>query len=136
MIALKTALYTHLTGGTALTALLADGTAGVYYGMADQGATLPYVTFRISSDTTVVEHPGETRTFIADIKGIDGDPHTADQIGDAIDARMKTDIGAVSGFGLFRQERDTGIEYQEVEAQNTYWHDGGRFSITVCDRTA
>jgi len=132
MIALGTAIYSHLTGGTALVALLANGTASVHNSLGK--GSPPYVVYRFSADTNEIVYPGETRTFVVDIQAIATDGYVATQIGDAIDNRMKTDIGAVSGFGLFRQERDSGIEYQEVTDGATYWHDGGRFRITLNDR--
>jgi protease II len=134
MIALGTALYSHLTGGTALMALLASGTASVFYGQASPGARPPYVVFKVNSDTNEHVYPGETRVFVVDVKGIATSGYAATQIGDAIDARMKSDIGAVSGFGLFRQDREVGIEYQEAGDGQTFWHDGGRFRITLSDR--
>ena len=132
MIALGTALYSHLTGGTALVALLANGTSSVHNSLGN--GALPYVVYKVSADTNEIIYPGETRTFIVDVQAIATDGYVAAQIGDAIDARMKSDIGAVSGFGLFRQERESGIEYQEVTDGATYWHDGGRFRVTLSDR--
>ncbi len=55
-IATQTALYTRLTGGAALTALLSAATA-VYHIQAPQGAVLPYVVFFSSSDQTETVDP-------------------------------------------------------------------------------
>ena len=49
MNALTSAIYTTLTGGTALTSLLA-GTASVYYNAAPDDATFPYVVFNYQSN--------------------------------------------------------------------------------------
>jgi hypothetical protein len=65
--ALSTALYSTLTGGTALTALL-SGTAAVYNTQAPDGAATPYVVFSLQGGGPLNITPSDVREEVVFIR--------------------------------------------------------------------
>lgn len=65
---LSTTLYSTLTGGTALTALL-SGTAAIYNTRAPDNATLPFVVFSYQAGAPLNINPSDLREELLYIRG-------------------------------------------------------------------
>ena len=129
-VAMETAVYSHLAGGTALTALLAAGSASIYYGRPTPGIAAPYLVWKVVLDEPTNATPADERPLLLDIRGIDDDPETAARIGDAIEARMKTAID-VTGWDTVHQRMMAAVEMIEDRDGKPVYHDGGRFQIEL-----
>lgn len=81
---LDQAIYTRLTGGTALTALL-SGTAAVYAGQAPQGAALPYIVYNQQSGGDENLTPSRSKSYLYQIQIYSGVSQSAAW---AIDAQV------------------------------------------------
>ena len=68
MNALSAGIYTKLTSGTALTALLA-GTTSVYFNIAPDDATMPYVVFNYQSQIEENLTPSRMKNELIYIRG-------------------------------------------------------------------
>ncbi len=114
-IATQTALYTRLTGGAALTALLSAATA-VYHIQAPQGAVLPYVVFFSSSDQTETVDPRRRENELITVKGLAATDLAAAQIAEAVDALLDDKPLTVTGFVNIWLRRTSGIPPVYIEA--------------------
>lgn len=132
MNALKTALYTKLTGASALTALLASATS-VYDGVAPRGASTPYVIFHVQDDRD--ENSCSDRMLDDDVlvKGVS--TTSAQQAGNLaaqIDALLHNGTLAVTGWRVFWLRRSTGVDYVETKPDGTnVWHTGGIYRLRM-----
>lgn len=129
-VAMETGVYNLLKGGTALTALLAAGTASLFYGRPPPSTAAPYVVWKVVSDEPTNETPRDERPLIVDIRGIDTDPETAAQVGDAIETLMKTAID-VTGWDTVHQRMIAAVEMIEDRDGKPIYHDGGRFQLEL-----
>lgn len=94
---LDQAIYTRLTGGTALTALL-SGTAAVYAGLAPQGAVLPYIVYNQQSGGDENLTPSRSKSYLYQIQCYSGVDWVAAWAIDAqVDALLHGHTLSVSG---------------------------------------
>ena len=94
---LDQAIYTRLTGGTALTALL-SGTAAVYSGLAPQGAALPYIVYNQQSGGDENLTPSRSKSYLYQIQIYSGVSQAAAWAIDAqVDALLHGYTFAVGG---------------------------------------
>jgi len=123
--ALDIALYTALTGGTALTALLA-GTASVYYGLAPRGSAFDYVIFNQQAGgiiQTAAECETEDPAYL--VKGISSTSIAAAvSIANEIHNIMASDLN-VSGYTNLWQERAERVKYTEVADDGQLFYHAG-----------
>ncbi len=137
--ALSAAIWTRLTGGTALTALLGDGTAGVFEDHAGQAAALPYVIFHEQAgnwDQTMREPGGSATRFYSglwSVRAVSGSayPKEAAAIDAQIDARLHDAALTVTGFGLLRVARESTLRYPETEGNQTFQHVGALYRVEL-----
>lgn len=121
--AIGSALYTAL-GGTA-------ATPPVYYGLAAQGGTPPYVLF--SRQTALDEYSFGTATGVsADylIKAVSNRqwPAQAQAVYSSAHASVQDNLGSVSGYKTLRCRRMTTVEYRDSEG---FWHVGGVYRVEI-----
>ena len=129
-------LYTKLTGNSALTALLASGTAGVYEGHAPQDASLPYVVFNTQSPS-VPRYVGNSGTAWEDgvyqVQGVtEGwSRSSAGTIASKIDLALNAQTLTVTGFTNVHLHRIQDVDYPEVLEGKRFNHRGGLYRIRV-----
>src|SRR5512139_149109 len=104
--ALNTAIYTKLTGATALTSLL-SGTASIYYLQAPDHGTLPYCVWNYMAGGPVNDYPHDSRDEIVFVRGY----ATIAALAGTIDAQISTLLHrgtlTVSGYTNWWIARET-----------------------------
>lgn len=131
-VSVATALVSRLTAGTTLTAL---GCTGVHYGVAPQGAALPYLTVQLTdgTDTRVFGHRATVRQGWA-VQAFDsGASHKrAKQIAEAADALLDEWPLAYTG-GTVMACRRLGELPDIAREENgvTYRQAGARYEVEV-----
>jgi len=129
---LKAAIYTKLTGGTALTALLAT-TTSVYDKEAPRGAALPYVIFGLQGggDENIISIRMKNTPY--SIKAVsDVNAKEAGQIDAEIDTLMHGVELTVTGWDNFWCRREADFDYVEATPEGrNIWHDGGVYRIRL-----
>ncbi len=131
------AIYTKLTGATALTSLLTGGTASpsVYEILAPEGNDPPYVVFNAQSPSV----PRYTLTGVAfentvyQVKGVtvDHSAAAAGTIAQQIDAALNDQTLTVTGYTHLLCRRIADIDYPELVAGQRYQHRGGLYRVWV-----
>lgn len=132
------AIWSQLKGGTALTALLAGGTAtgtaSIYIDHAANDAALPYVLIGQQSgnwDYTL----GMTRfqTSLWQVRAVSGSayPKQAEAIDTQIDARLHDASLSIGGYGLLRVARESDIRFPEIDGGQTIQNVGALYRIDV-----
>ena len=129
---LNTAIYGTLTGGTALTALLA-GTASVYYEQATPGAAFPYVVFSIQGGGDLNLCPSRMKDMLYFVRGYSKtSPAAAGSIDAQIDALLHDKTLTVTGWSNYRTQRETDIENVEVTtADEDIYMSGGVYRVSI-----
>ncbi len=129
------AIFVQLTGGTALTNLLHDGTAGVFEYLASDDAGLPYVIFQEQSATWDCSMGEQARlvSVVYLVKAVSGSawPQEADAIDAQIDARLHDASLSAAGYGLLRCVRESDIKYQEADGSQVFNHAGGLYRVEL-----
>lgn len=128
--ALETAIGNRLTGGTALTTLLA-GTASVYQLLAPPDAALDFVVFDIDYD-----EPNDTPKRPVDctltIRGVSSTSLAkAGSIDAAVEGLIRDQELTVTGWGSYWQKRVRGFAYAETGPGHQIWHVGGEYLIRL-----
>ena len=136
MNAVDAALYQWLAAGTALTALLAGGTAdpSVYQWLAPQGQQPPYVVFNQQSGVpvhTLAAVAYENELYA--VKAVTAGPSAAaaGTIAAAIDARLADQPVPVAGHALMFLRRDSDLDYPEDADGVRYHHRGAMYRILI-----
>ena len=113
MIDLASALYSKLTGGTALTALL-SGTVSVYHLQARDGAALPYVVYRVIGGGDINLTPRRSKNLLVWVRAYTTESaKAASLIDNQVDALLHNGTLTVSGWNNYWLMRET--ELAEVE---------------------
>lgn len=132
--AVKAALHTKLTGGTALTALL-SGTAAVYEKLGPRGATPPYVIYQ--------KQAGSPRHTLGDGKAWDSHVFLVKAVTDEPSAKVAGDIAAqvdalldrgsltITGGTALICRRETDVDYHELSEGRRINHVGATYRIEV-----
>jgi hypothetical protein len=94
---INSAIYTKLTGGTALTALLSNGTA-VYYLQAPDYATLPYVVWSFMAGGPTNDYPHDSRDIVLFVRGYATVPALAGTIDAQISSLLHRGTLSVTGY--------------------------------------
>ena len=134
MNALKAAIYTKLTGGTALTALLA-GTASVYDNVAPRGAQTPYVIFgqQGGGDENITQVRYKSDLYA--IKAVsEVSAKEAGDIDTQIDALMHDTTLTVTSWTNYSCVRETDVDYVETTPEgDNVWHVGAIYRIRLAN---
>lgn len=121
-------LYDVLAASTALTTAL-NGTA-IYWQLAPQGTTWPYVIFFESSGIDENSSPVRARRMMYTIKAVSDDPDEAGDIDGHIDTLMRDAILTVSGYLNYRTWRENDIGYVELTSGGeAIYHRGAQYGI-------
>jgi hypothetical protein len=127
------ALYDKLGTTSALTTLLADGSASIYNGQVLQGDSFPVVVFSFQSGTDDNKTPNRAKQFLYLIKSV-----TSTKLQDSgdIDAEVDTALHnsslAISGYTNYWLMREQGVRFTELgEDGKRYYHVGGIFRIRI-----
>lgn len=134
MNALKQALYTKLTDGTALVAKLA-GTASVYDLVPPSGAAFPYVVFGHSGGGDENITPTRYKNVLYFVKAVSKtSAKNAGEIDTEIDTLLHDSTLSVTGWTNFGIARESDIDYSEFDREGrSIWHVGGVYRIRLCE---
>lgn len=131
---LEQALYTTLTGGTALTALLA-GTACVYNQSIPASGEYPCVVFAFGGGGDANATPIRRKDVVYSVKAISQTSvANAGSIDAAIDSLLHNKGLTIAGWSNWWAAREGDISYTEVtERGERYYHNGGvyRFRLSA-----
>ena len=132
MNALNTAIYSKLTGGTALKALLASSSS-VYYEQAPGGASFPYVVFSIQGGGDLNLCPSRMKDMLYFVRGYSKtSPAAAGSIDAQIGALLHDKTLTVTGWSNYRTQRETDIENVEVTtADEDIYMSGGVYRVSI-----
>lgn len=132
---MSVAVYNALTGSTALTTLLAGGTASqsVFQDLAPEGATAPYVVYQTQSPSMpqyVFSRVAYENTIYA-VRGVTQGPSKAagGTIAAKIDAALNDATLTVSGYTFLKCRRLQDIDYGEIVAGVRVSHIGGAYRV-------
>jgi len=134
MNALKAAIYTKLTGASALTDLLASATS-VYDRQAPRGSTMPYVIFGVQGGGDENITQVRYKSWAYSLKAVsDVSLKTAGAIDAQIDALMHGGTLTVASWTNFQCVREADFDYVETmpEGRNI-WHVGGVYRIRLAN---
>lgn len=133
-VAIRRALYGKLAGDTTLNNLLGTPAPGfsksIYYQLAPQGASFPYVIFGKSSGVPIYA----LKQLAVDndiwmVKGVDRNTD-ADPV-DAISDRLKTLLTdsepSISGKTSLYLRRESDLDYEETDGDIRYLNSGALF---------
>lgn len=124
MNVLDTALFSKMSSGTALTALLA-GTNSIYHLHAPEGASMPYVVFNIQGGGNENITPSDMRNYLVYVRGYAGTAVVAGSIDTQISALLDKGTLSVSGYTNFWTVRETDIESADLLPNGKYVYGSG-----------
>jgi len=126
------AMYTRLSGGTALTDLLAS-TTSIYHGRVPDGASFPYVVFNLQGggDENIV--PSRMKNLVLYVRGYS---KTSQASAGSIDAQIDTLLHgqtlSVSGWVNFWTARESDLSgFEPMPNGETIWNAGGMYRIRL-----
>ena len=133
MNVIATALYSKLTGGTALTALLNSGTA-IYRTQAPEGAALPYIVFSLYAGGPLNITSSDMRDIIYYIRGYGTTTGQAGSIDYQVSSLLHKGTIAVTGYTTYNLIREQDIELPEDQPNGqTIFGFGGLYRISIDD---
>lgn len=115
---LNSALYSKLSAGTALTALLAGGTAGIYHMQAPEGAALPYVVYSWQGGGQTNEVP-DLQNRIEFIRCYASSAATAGSADAAIYNLLHGQSLSITGWTTVSLQREDDYETVEIPANGS-----------------
>ena len=134
MTAVRQALYSKLTGASAVTDLLATSTS-VYHGQAPEGAAYPFVIFHQQAGTRT-RAQGKTTAFVEEtwlVKAVDENStsDTAEAIAEAVEATLANGTLTVTGRTLHDVYPSGDVNYLERDGDRTYRHHGANYRVVT-----
>lgn len=135
-VPVRRALYGKMAGDTTLTAMLGSPASGfskaIYYEIAPQGSSFPYVIFSKQSGTP--RYAISARAFDDDvwlIKAVDRSEgaDAADGIASRLDALLTDGTISISGRTQLYLRRESDVDYSEVIDGVAYRHSGSYFRL-------
>ena len=129
--AVNTSLYSTLSGGTALTAMLASGSA-VYNGMAPDNAVKPYVVFSQQAGGPMNINPSDIREVLYFVRGYAMTPALAGSIDAQISNLLHKRTLTVTGYTNYMTTRETDISLVETPPDGSKcWMAGAIYRIRL-----
>jgi hypothetical protein len=126
------ALNTKLTGGTALTALLASGTASVFRNQAPENAHRPFIVFSAYAGGPLNITPSDLRDVVYFVRGYADSANVAGQIDAAASALLHKGTISVTGYTCMNVWRDLDLELVENPPDGkTVFMVGGTYRISL-----
>lgn len=130
---LREALYTKLSGGTALTALLASGSS-IYYMQAYDNAPLPYVVFDMAAGGPENINGSDLRSEVVMVKGYGTSADRAGSIDAACSSLLHKGSLSVTGYVNIWCCRETDISLLEnTPSGEKVWMSGGYYRVRLTD---
>lgn len=126
------AMYSRLTGGTALTNLLAS-TTSVYQGRVPDGALFPYVVFNLQGGGDENITPSRMKNLLLYVRGYSKtSANNAASIDAQIDALLHRQTLSVSGWVNFWTAREMDLDgFEPMPNGETIWNAGGMYRIRI-----
>ena len=132
--ALETAIYGKLAAGSALTSLLAGGSASIYNGQPPREGALPWVSFSLASGIEENLTPADSQRYVYLVKGVATSLNTAGLIANQIHALLHSTNLTVTGSTCFWAARETVVRYQETDpAGHVIGHAGGEYAFRLAN---
>lgn len=129
-----TALYSAMTGSTALTSLLA-GTTSVYDTQAPDSATYPYVVFSLQDGRPDNIAPSDMQSDLWFVRAYtQGSMKAADTIKAAFDGVIHKKVLSVTGWTNFWTVRETDLRsIENLPSGQRVYMSGGFYRIRLTD---
>ena len=129
---LNAAIYSKLTGGTALTAILSGGTASIYGKQATDGAALPYVVFSPVAGGPLNICPADMRDMVYFVRGYSLSDAGAGSIDAQISSLLHGGSLSVSGYTNYNivREQDFSMIENLPSGQKVYMA-GANYRISL-----
>lgn len=130
--ALGSAVYSKLTGGTALTALLASSTA-IYNSIPPFEAAYNYVVFNLQTGSEPNDTAHRIKDITLQVRAYATALNTAGSIDAACDTLLHRQALSISGWtGIFTPQRTQDIEIVEYdEANRPIYTRGGLYDLKI-----
>ncbi len=129
---LSAAIYSTLSGGTALTGLL-GGTA-VYQDAAPDGANLPYVVFSLPAGGPRNIYPHDMREQVVFARGYAATSTQAGSIDAAVSSLLHKRALTVTGYTNYRTVRETDLALTEYPPDRTpVYMRGANYRVSLDD---
>ena len=130
--ALNTAIYSTLSGGTALTTMLA-GTTSVYNMQAPDNATFDYVVFNVQGGGDENMTANRTKNLVLFVRAYSRTgPAKAGSIDAQIDALLHGKTLTVAGWANFWSAREEDLESFEAPEDGSHvWMAGGTYRFRL-----
>jgi hypothetical protein len=128
-------VYDKIKGaGTALTSLLANGTASIYNSQAPDGATMPYIVFSLQAGGPDNINPSSMENSVVFVRGYALSGTVAQNIDSKLDAVLRGASLSVSGYTNFWTSRESDLYMPNLMPDGkTAWMAGGLYRIR-CDK--
>lgn len=134
MNAVEIALFSTLTGATALTSLL-SGTAAVYNQQAPQQASPPYVVFGLNGGGDDNDNPHRAKSLVYSVKAVGTAGFAnAGSIDAQIDAALHHATLSPSGWTNFWTARESDFRFVETPTDaggRRFYHAGGLYRVRI-----
>jgi hypothetical protein len=129
---LAAGIYSKLTGGTALTALLA-GTASVYHLQAPDNATLPYVVYNVQGGGDTNISPNRAKDLLVWVRAYTAESaKAAALIDNQVDALLHNGTITVTGWTNYWLARETDLATVENPPDGSkIYHAGGLYRVRL-----
>jgi hypothetical protein len=130
MDAIEQALYTTLSGGTALTTAL--GGTSIYYGLAPLDAALPYVVVNLQAgnEGNEVLRRNERRVYL--VKALASSLGSAETLAGHIDDLLHGATLSITGYANYWSARESIVRYREIDPQaGAIGHAGGEYAFEI-----
>jgi hypothetical protein len=131
---LNKGIFDALAASSAVTSLLAAGSASLYFGQAPKGAAKSYVVYTLAAGGDDHLTPQESGDVMYYIHGIDKSPTKAGQIAAAIRATLhekETAFNLTSPWKMYRSQADAIIAYTETIDSVEFWHMGNSYRFRL-----
>jgi len=129
---INTAIYSKLSAGTALTALLA-GTTSIYHLQAPDNATLPYVVFSHAAGGDENQTPIRRKNNLVFVRGYSNvSALAAGSIDAQVDALLHAGTLTVTGWNNFWLCREQDLEnIDNLPSGEKVWMAGGYYRLRI-----
>lgn len=129
---LNAALYSRLSGGTALLGMLSAGTPIYFMQIPDDSTASSYVVFSYQADGDENLVPSRMKNEVLNIRAItDVGPAMAGSIDAQIDALLHLKPLTVTGWNNFWLARESGFQMVDNDAGKKYWTSGALYRIRL-----
>lgn len=132
MNSVATAIYGKLSAGTALTALLANGTASIWHLQPPDNEAMPYIIYNLQGGGDENQTPSRMKNLVYFIRGYGRKNTAAGSIDTQIDALLHGNSITVSGWTNFWLMRETDLELVEnLPSGEKAYMQGGFYRIRL-----